>query len=260
MLPRTLGLGISLRPVLRASSATTPTTTKLLARSLSTKVPRLGAAAGRNVWVCDRRIEGRIERRADAWAHRRAFHASVRSGKDHHFDTLKFVQRLQAEGFSEEQAMALMRILNDVIEESIQNLTRTMVLKEDQEKITYTQKVDFSKLRSELTTLHAHELGPILADQERLSSEITRLNSRLREEIQRAQSSVRLDLNLEKGRIREESSVNELKIKETDTRIEKEVGDLRGFLESVKFSTLQWLIGVCTGTAALLLGVWRLLM
>lgn len=78
--------------------------------------------------------------------------------------------------------------------------------------------------------------------------------------MQRAQSSVRLDLNLEKGRIREESSLHELKIKETDSRIEKEVGDLRGLLESVKFSTLQWLIGVCTGTAALLLGVWRLLM
>ena len=50
--------------------------------------------------------------------------------KGHHFDTLKFVQRLKGEGFSEEQAVAMMRVLNDVIEESIQNLTRTMVLKE----------------------------------------------------------------------------------------------------------------------------------
>lgn len=37
--------------------------------------------------------------------------------KDHHFDTLKFVQRLQEEGFSEEQSVALMRALSDVIEE-----------------------------------------------------------------------------------------------------------------------------------------------
>jgi hypothetical protein len=108
------------------------------------------------------------------------------------------------------------------------------------------EKVDFAKLRSELNALHGSELNPIRSDQERLSSEISRLNARLREEVQRAQSSVKLDLNLEKGRIREESSVHELKIKETDTRIEKEVGDLRGMLESVKFSTLQWLIGVCT--------------
>jgi hypothetical protein len=45
------------------------------------------------------------------------FHASTTLQKDHHFDTLKFVQRLQAEGFSEEQSEALMRVLSDVIEE-----------------------------------------------------------------------------------------------------------------------------------------------
>ena len=61
---------------------------------------------------------------------RRAFHATVARSRDHHFDTLKFVQRLKREGFSEEQAVAMMKVLNDVIQESIQNLTRTMVLKE----------------------------------------------------------------------------------------------------------------------------------
>lgn len=61
---------------------------------------------------------------------RRAFHASAVMRRTHHFDTLKFVQRLRNEGFSEEQSVALMKVLNDVIQESIQNLTRTMVLKE----------------------------------------------------------------------------------------------------------------------------------
>lgn len=60
----------------------------------------------------------------------RAFHATPIRPRDHHFDTLKFVKRLQAEGFSEEQSVAMMRVLNDIIQESIQNLTRTMVLRE----------------------------------------------------------------------------------------------------------------------------------
>lgn len=60
----------------------------------------------------------------------RAFHATPSRPREHHFDTLKFVKRLQAEGFSEEQAVAMMRVLNDIIQESIQNLTRTMVLRE----------------------------------------------------------------------------------------------------------------------------------
>lgn len=48
---------------------------------------------------------------------RRAFHASAPRRRDHHFDTLKFVQRLQSEGFTEEQSVAMMKVLNDVIEE-----------------------------------------------------------------------------------------------------------------------------------------------
>ncbi|KAJ9645158.1 Protein fmp32, mitochondrial [Coniosporium apollinis] len=193
-------------------------------------------------------------------ASRRPFSATAHLSRDHHFDTLKFVQRLQDEGFSEEQAKAMMKVLSDVIEESIQNLTRTMVLRENAEKATYEQKVDFAKLRSELLTADSTESSLTRASHERLTNELAKLNNRLRDEIQRTQASVRLDLNLEKGRIREEANAQELKIKETETRIEQETAVLREKLEAVKFSTLQWLMGVCTGTAALILGAWRLLM
>ena len=112
----------------------------------------------------------------------------------------------------------------------------------------------------------AHEHVDVLlvlrvrAAHERLTNDITKLNSRLRDDISRTQASVRLDLNLEKGRIREEAVSQELKLKETETKIEQEAAALREKLEQVKFQTLQWLMGVCTGFAALLLGAWRLLM
>ncbi|MCJ1233341.1 hypothetical protein MMC14_001296 [Varicellaria rhodocarpa] len=173
---------------------------------------------------------------------RRTFHTTPQLYRDHHFDTLKFVQRLKEEGFSEEQAIAMMRVLSDVIEESIQNLTRTMVLREDAERSTYTQKVDFTKLRSELLSSDSTETLLTRASHERLTNDLAKLNSRLRDEISRTQASVRLDLNLEKGRIREEANVQELKIKETETRIEQEVAGLRERVEGVKFSTLQWLM------------------
>lgn len=48
---------------------------------------------------------------------RRAFASTPRQSRDHHFDTLKFVQRLQADGFTEDQAVAMMKVLSDVIEE-----------------------------------------------------------------------------------------------------------------------------------------------
>ncbi|KAK4044427.1 hypothetical protein C8A01DRAFT_31479 [Parachaetomium inaequale] len=191
---------------------------------------------------------------------RRSFHASAPRRRDHHFDTLRFVQRLQEEGFTEEQSVAMMKVLNDVIAESIQNLTRTMVPREEAAKTTYTQKVDFAKLRSELLSADSTESNATRAAHEKLTNDITKLNSRLRDEIGRTQASVRLDLNLEKGRIREEAVSQELKIKETETKIEQEAAALRQQLEQVKFQTLQWLMGVCTGFAALLLGAWRLLM
>lgn len=61
---------------------------------------------------------------------RRSFSTTPQLLRDHHFDTLKCAQRLKSEGFSEEQSKAMMLVLSDVIEESIQNLTRTMVLRE----------------------------------------------------------------------------------------------------------------------------------
>lgn len=220
----------------------------------------------------------RCVRQSESPILRRAFHATALRQRDHHFDTLKFVKRLQSEGFTEEQSVAMMKVLNDVIEEryglfledatyelcltcsSIQNLTRTMVLREDSAKATYTQKVDFAKLRSELLSADSTESETTRAAHERLTNDIAKLSSRLRDEIGRTQASVRLDLNLEKGRIREESLGQELKVKETETRIEQEVAALREKLEQVKFQTLQWLMGVCTGFAALMLGAWRLLM
>ena len=195
------------------------------------------------------------------------FHVSARSCREHHFDTLKVVKRLEDEGFTEQQAEAMVRVLSDVIEEryaakhwatawtslqehalltvySIQNLTRTMVLREDQERTTYTQKVDFAKLRSELVTMDASEFAQTRASHDRLANELEKLRGRLRDEIARTQASVRLDLNLEKGRIREESNVMDIKLKETETRIEQESAILRERLEQVKFSTLQWLMSV----------------
>ena len=118
------------------------------------------------------------------------------------------------------------------------------MLREDQERATYTQKVDFAKLRSELMTADSTESSLTRASHERLTNEIAKLNSRLRDDIQRTQASVRLDLNLEKGRIREEANVQELKLKETETRIEQETATLRERLEAVKFTTLQWLMYV----------------
>lgn len=49
--------------------------------------------------------------------HDPAMHHAIRSLSAYHFDTFKFVERLEAEGFSREQSEAIMASLREVISE-----------------------------------------------------------------------------------------------------------------------------------------------
>ncbi|SPO41355.1 related to middle part of C.elegans myosin heavy chain A [Pseudozyma flocculosa] len=176
----------------------------------------------------------------------------------HHFDTQAFVQRLEASGINKQQADVLVETLRDVIDESIGNLARGLVTREEAEQNNYTQKVDFTRLKSELQLLERNDFAVMKSENERLMADVEKLKQRLREEITRTTAGVRLDLNLEKGRIRDESSVHALKIKEVDTRIESEIAGLRTSIQSAKFNVLQYLVGVATGAGALLLAYLRM--
>src|SRR5579871_5992933 len=48
------------------------------------------------------RVYGTKSRILESMSMTRNFHATTRHSRDHHFDTLKFVQRLKEEGFTEE--------------------------------------------------------------------------------------------------------------------------------------------------------------
>ncbi|KAL7004038.1 Protein fmp32, mitochondrial [Cystobasidiomycetes sp. EMM_F5] len=147
-----------------------------------------------------------------------------------------------------------MEALQEVVEESIRTMTSNLVTRSEQEKHQYTQRVDFQKLKSEITLLEKQDFAELKAENERLMNEVERLKQRLREEVGRTQAGVRLDLNLEKGRLRDELSMRDSKIKETETRIEGEIAMIRGSMESAKFSILQYIVGSTTGIGALLLG------
>lgn len=101
------------------------------------------------------------------------------------------------------------------------------------------------------------EFTTLTKEQEKLKTDLTNLKNRLKEEITKNQAGVRLDLNLEKGRIREESSIHELKIEDTYTRIDEEIANMQMQIKSVKTQVMQWLIGVSSGTFALMLAFIR---
>ncbi|EMR10945.1 hypothetical protein PNEG_01090 [Pneumocystis murina B123] len=176
-----------------------------------------------------------------------------------YFDTLQLVKQLEKEGFTKQQSLAVMQALQAVLEESFHDLTKTMVTKEEQERISYTQKVEFSQLRSELQTLEKNDLTSTRQEYDRILADLEKLKRIFREEINHTLANVRLDLNLEKGRIRDEYTAHELKIKETDTRIENEINNIKTQAETIKLQIFQWLIGIITGGGALVLAYIRLI-
>lgn len=174
------------------------------------------------------------------------------------FDTKKFVQQLESEGgFTTKQAEVAVNIVNKAINDGISSISKNLVTKESMSSTSYQQKVDFAKLKGELQTMDKTEFIGLMKEQEKLRTDLTNLKNRLKEEITKQQAGVRLDLNLEKGRIREESSIHESKIEDTYTRIDEEIANMQMQIKSVKTQVMQWLIGVSSGTFALLLAFIR---
>lgn len=176
-----------------------------------------------------------------------------------HFDTRKFVLQLQDEGFTTEQSEGVVRIVSQALADGVGSIGSTLVTKETLSKMTYQQKVDFAKLRGELQTIDRSEFVAVQNENERIRNDLEKLRTRIREEITKSTAGVRLDLNLEKGRIREEGSQHESHISEINTRIDQEVANMKMQIDGVKTQVMQWLIGVCTGTFALVLAYVRLL-
>ncbi|KAF5349336.1 hypothetical protein D9758_011751 [Tetrapyrgos nigripes] len=174
-----------------------------------------------------------------------------------HFDTHQFVQRLEREGLNRAQAEGIMSAMAEVIDESVRNMTSNMVTKAEQEKHHYTQQVDFAQMKSELQLMEKNDLAMIKAENDRLVHDVEKLKQQLREQITRTMGGVRLDMNLEKGKLGEQATEQELKLKEAESKIEQEIAALRTSIQASKATTLQYLVGIVTGGAALLMAYLR---
>ncbi|KAI9355739.1 mitochondrion protein [Zopfochytrium polystomum] len=169
----------------------------------------------------------------------------------HSFDTYRFVQRLEADGFTRESAEAIMNSLSEVVKESIHGISATSISKSEFEKTMYMNTVDFNHFRSELHLRDANETAVIRAEAARLSADLNRLRLRSAEELRRIQSNVRLELGQEKARIRDEMSVQEIKIREADARIESEAAAVATTLEGIPWELFKTLFPLFCAAGAL---------
>ncbi|AMD20187.1 HDL557Wp [Eremothecium sinecaudum] len=175
-------------------------------------------------------------------------------------NTNRFRQLLEDQGeLTPKQANAVVNIITEAIKGGVAHVSQDLASREKLTKLTYQQRVDFAKLKDQLLTADRSEIHAIQSEVERNRNDIEQLRNKLREEITKANAGFKLDISLEKGRIKEESSKHDLKIKEIQTGIEQQVSNMQTQIDSVKTQVMQWLIGVCTGTFALVLTYVRLL-
>lgn len=197
-------------------------------------------------------------------ADKRFFHAHEILFNDfktiHIKNTNKFKQMLIERGqFNIHQAHAIIDIMSEALQGGVTHISQDLASREKLNKLISQQRVDFVKLRDQLLTADRSEFHNIQSEHERIRNDLEKVRNKLREEITKANAGFKLDLSLEKGRIREESSHHDMQIKEIDTRIDQEVSNMKMQIDSVKTQVMQWLIGVCTGTFALVLAYVRLL-
>lgn len=167
---------------------------------------------------------------------------------------------LMKEGnFTEQQSQIIVHTITESIRSGVAHVAKDLSKRERLLQVTYQQRVDFAKLRDQLLSSDRNEFYNIQNEYERMKNDLEKLKGRLKEDISKSNAGFKLDLSLEKGRIKDESSHHDLQIKEIDTRIDQEVSNMKMQIDSVKTQVTQWLIGVCTGTCALVLAYIRLL-
>ena len=179
---------------------------------------------------------------------RRAFHS---------FDTYRFVQRLEQDGFQRDVSEAIMNSVQEVVSESTANMSRTSVTKPEFERSVYINRVDLAQLRSEIKLLETNDFALLKADIGRLNSELDKLRIRMAEDLRRVQSNVRLELGLEKGRIRDEQSAQEIRLKEADSKIDTEISNLKTQMETIQWELFKTLFPLFCAAGALLFSYLR---
>ncbi|KAG8759327.1 hypothetical protein FRC14_006167 [Serendipita sp. 396] len=68
--------------------------------------------------------------------------------KNYHFDTHRYVQRLEKEGLTRAQAEGVMNSMAEVIDESIKTMTKNMVTKSEHEKARIYEILGHRSIRS----------------------------------------------------------------------------------------------------------------
>ena len=112
-------------------------------------------------------------------------------------------------------------------------------------------RVDFGQVKSEVSLLEKNEFALLKADINRLNNELEKLKQRMVDDLRRVQANVRLELGLEKTLIRDQQASQELRIKETESKIDTEIGNIKTIMETIQWDLFKTLFPIFSAAGAL---------
>ncbi|KAH8695097.1 hypothetical protein BGW36DRAFT_428985 [Talaromyces proteolyticus] len=137
----------------------------------------------------------------------------------HHFDTYTLVKDLQAGGFSEEQAITVMKAIRGILQDKLDLAEDTLTSKSDSENEEYLFEAACSELRSSLQASRNLEIERQRASRTQLQHDADILNLRLNQELTRLNDDLKGMRNDHKMTIREQQRSLDTGIQELNYRI-----------------------------------------
>ncbi|KAL5099516.1 hypothetical protein RYX36_003843 [Vicia faba] len=175
-------------------------------------------------------------------------------------DTLALVKKLEAQGVPSMQAEAITAAITEVLNDSLENVSQSLVSKEEMERTEMLQEANLSKFKAEVQSSQGHHFSLLQHETEKLRNDIEKMRSELRYEIDKVTAGQRLDLNLERGRIREELANQNTETNNLTNKLDREIHALRAQLEAAKYDVIKYCIGTLVSISAVGLAVLRILM
>ncbi|KAJ3299329.1 hypothetical protein HK104_009354 [Borealophlyctis nickersoniae] len=119
----------------------------------------------------------------------------------------------------------------------MQNVSKSMVTKSEQDAELADSERHFAELRSEINILEKKDFAVLKGQLERIVGDVELLKGSLREEVGRVHGGARLDINLEKARIQDEAASLREMVKKAEERIDTEIAALTDRMIQIRDGT-----------------------
>lgn len=172
-------------------------------------------------------------------------------------DTLALVRKLEAQGFTVNQAEAITAAMTDVLNDCLESVALSFVSKSELEKSDLSCENAMAKLKTDVQSEQENRVTAVHRDLEKLRTDIDKLRSEIRFEMEKVSAGQRLDLNLERGRQREELTKQNTETSNLTNKLNKEIHALKTQVEASKYEVIKYCIGTIVSVIALGLGLLR---